>query len=413
MKCPNCQLDSKKPDRPDGACPQCKRPFRLDPPVEGMSDYAVDALVKKITDNLAHKYVKRQLVAALERRFVAKNRAAKRAYIAFWVVGSFVLLVGLVLQFYPILIPFCVLLGIFSIIYFATKVDPAAVAQQVATGFGTTANEVAPRELQPARRGSAREFDLESYGFDRVIVVQGDDIAEMLVANQFHFQHNAAIISIDGYPQHVAAIVDQQLASNQATTVVLLHDASALGYAMAGDWLGRRRLAPNRVIRAGLSPRQAEKLGPKHPPMGELGAHARYLPKEDTLWLRTQSVTLASLKPSQIMTLLFNAIQRRPGEALAPQPGHESDYLIVGSDGGYDFGLSERPERCAVRSVPKSRPRRNAAAASVRRAAGRSASIRRRRCPTSRSSTRSRRFRARAPTGTPASSWWPKWSGCW
>ena len=343
MKCPNCQLDSKKPDRPDGACPQCKRPFRLDPPIEGMSDYAVDALVKKLTDNLAHKYVKRQLVAALERRFVGKNRAAKRVFVAFWIIASVVVTIGLAVGLYPIFIPFSILGIIFSVIYFASKVEPAIAAQGVVAGFGQTPNEVSPRELQPARRGAAREFDLESYGFDRVIVVQGDDIAEMLVANQFHFQHNAAIISIDGYPQHVAAIVDQQLQSNQATTVVLLHDASALGYGLAADWLGRRRLAPNRVVRAGLSPRQAEKLGPKHPALGDLGVHARHLTKEDIGWLRSQSVTLASLKPSQIMTLLFNAIQRRPGQELAPAPGHESDYLIVGSDGGYDFGLPASP----------------------------------------------------------------------
>lgn len=336
MKCPNCQLDSKKPDRPDGACPQCKRAFRLDPPTLGFSDYAVDALVKKLTDNLAHKYVKRQLVAAVERRLLAKERAAKRVYLLVSGLAALAAVVCLALGFWPLVVGLAALIIVSSAVYFSSKVDAHAEAPSVVSAFGGTANEVAPRELQPPRRGAAREFDLESYGFDRVIVVQGDDIAEMLVANQFHFQHNAAIISIDGYPQHVATLVDQQLRTNEATSVVMLHDASSLGYALAADWLARRSLAPQRIVRAGLSPRQAENLGPKLEPMGL--SKPRGMSPDDAVWLSKQSVTLASLKPSQIMTLLFNAIQRRPGEALAAAPGHESDFLVVGSDGSYDFG---------------------------------------------------------------------------
>lgn len=336
MKCPSCQLDSKKPDRPDGACPQCKRAFRLDPLVNGYSDYKVDALIRKLTDNQAHKYVKRQLVAVIERRLAAVETSAKRLYVGYMIIAPLVTTGAMLLGLYPAIVGYVVLTIIASAGYFGSKVDPKVAAATVVSQFGATPNEVAPRELQPARRGAAREFDLESYGFDRVIVVQGDDIAEMLVANQFHFQHNAAIISIDGYPQHVANIVDQQLHQNPQTVVVMLHDASILGYALADDWLSRRRLPHSRVIRAGLGPRQAAKLEPKHEPMGQ--QTLRGVAGDDLSWLRKQSVTLAALKPSQIMTLLFNAIQRRPGEAPQLASGHESDYLIVGSDGGYDFG---------------------------------------------------------------------------
>jgi hypothetical protein len=336
MKCPQCQHDAKKSEREGSVCPQCKRRFRLDPPVSGLSDYAVDAIVKKLTDNGAHKYVKRQLVAALERRLVASARGTRRVFSVLLGVSSLVLVAGALLTVWPLVLGATFFSLFFALGAFTSKADPT-VAPLVASVFGTTPGEVAPRELQPAKRGAAREFDLESYGFDRVIVVQGDDLAEMLVANQFHFQHNAAIVSFDGYPAHVASLVDKQLHASPTTTVVLLHDASALGYELAEAWLVRRKLAPSRVIRAGLVPRQADKLSPKHAGSGH-APKIRGLPAADATWLAASSVSLAALKPGQVMTLLFNAIQRKPGEALATVHGAESDFLIVGSDGGYDFG---------------------------------------------------------------------------
>jgi hypothetical protein len=343
MKCPACQTDSKKSDRPDGACPQCRRPFRLDPAVHKMSDYAMEAILTKVTENRTLKYVNRQLIAAIERRLLKQAKGKRLVAIAFLVVGTVLLLFGVPFAIVPMVIIGLVLGLLGVILYFTAGPTPGAAADLV-RAYGETPLLVAPKpahaQLAAGAKGPRKEFDLESYGFDRVIVVQGDDLAEMLIANQFHFQHNAAIVSLDGYPTQVAGLVDRYLQSGaqaaSGATIVLLHDASLDGYGRATHWVASRRLHPSRIIRAGLTPRQAGKLTPVMPIVGaQVPAGLR---PADAAWLAKNAVSAAALRPAQLMTLLFNAIQRKPQAALAVDDGSERDYLIVASDGFYDFG---------------------------------------------------------------------------
>jgi hypothetical protein len=343
MKCPTCQTDSKKSDRPDGACPQCRRPFRLDPAVHKLSDYAMEAMITKVTENRTLKYVNRQLIAALERRASKLAKGTRLLAIGFLVVGIVMLLFGIPFVIVPLIV-IGIVLAVLGIAMYRTAGPVPGAAADLVRAYGETPLLVTPKpahaQLSAGAKGPRKEFDLESYGFDRVIVVQGDDLAEMLIANQFHFQHNAAIVSMDGYPSQVAGLVDRYLqnAAQAASgaSVVLLHDASLDGYGRATHWVASRRIHPSRVIRAGLTPRQARKLQPiatlagAHVPAG--------LRPEDAAWLGKHAVSLAALRPSQLMTLLFNAIQRKPQEALTVDDGSERDYLLVSSDGFYDFG---------------------------------------------------------------------------
>lgn len=335
MKCPACQTDSKKTERTLSACPKCARLFKLDPPIAGVSDYAVDAMIEKLTDRRTYKYAKRQLAAVIERRLTGKRRKVR-------VVGAVLASIALATatiagaaELYPLLIGVAVLLLIALLVFATAGFDPASVGMIVNT-FGPTPLQVEPRRGPPPRTGGVKEFDLQSYGFDRVIVVQGDDIVEMLVQNQFHFQHNAAIVSFDGYPAHVAALVDKQVYENQATPIVVLHDATADGYGRAAHWLAARRVAAPRITRAGLTPRQVAKVRPHGAPVG---VAPKGLTPKDASWLAARGVTIAALKPGQVMTLLFNAMQRPPTPRLASASGGDDvGFFVVDADGGYDFG---------------------------------------------------------------------------
>lgn len=338
MKCPACQTDSKKTERADGTCPNCRRMFRLDPAVHKMSDYAMEAILTKLTENRTLKYVNRQLIAALERRLLQQAKGTRVLGVAFLVVALFLLVLGIALGVIPLAAIGAVLLLIGGVVVATAGATPVAAADLV-RAYGPTPLLVEPKAPQLTAPGPRKEFDLESYGFDRVIVVQGDDLAEMLIANQFHFQHNAAIVSMDGYPAQVAGLVDRYLQngaqSPHGATVVLLHDASLDGYGRGTHWVASRGIHPARVIRAGIRPRQARKLKPV---LSVSGATAPAgLPPDDAAWLAKHSVSAAVLRPSQLMTLLFNAIQKRPGD-VEVDGGSERDYLIVASDGYYDFG---------------------------------------------------------------------------
>lgn len=71
--------------------------------------------------------------------------------------------------------------------------------------------------------------EISGYSFDRVVVCDSAAIAQFLIANKFHFEHNTAVLSITGYPQRIFSTVLDMLRRNQELKVYALHDASPHG----------------------------------------------------------------------------------------------------------------------------------------------------------------------------------------
>jgi hypothetical protein len=74
--------------------------------------------------------------------------------------------------------------------------------------------------------------DVTAYSFDRLVVCQTAEVAQMLISNNFHFENNSAILSIDGYPEDIFDITMQMLRRNADLKVYLLHDCSPQGMSM-------------------------------------------------------------------------------------------------------------------------------------------------------------------------------------
>ncbi|MBC6422540.1 MAG: hypothetical protein GDA38_14165 [Hormoscilla sp. SP12CHS1] len=72
--------------------------------------------------------------------------------------------------------------------------------------------------------------EIAAYSFDRVVVCEHAEIAQMLIANNFHFENNCAVLSITGYPQSIFSTVLEMLRRNQELKVYTLHDASAVRF---------------------------------------------------------------------------------------------------------------------------------------------------------------------------------------
>lgn len=125
----------------------------------------------------------------------------------------------------------------------------------------TQVNGELPKLLPPPNGGETATVspDISAYSFDRLIVVESAPIAQMLIANNVHLEHNAAILSITGYPQNIFSTVMEMLRRNPHLTVYALHDASPKGIAMVQklttdpQWF-RGQLV--KVIDLGLLPRQ-------------------------------------------------------------------------------------------------------------------------------------------------------------
>jgi hypothetical protein len=101
--------------------------------------------------------------------------------------------------------------------------------------------------------------NVTNYSFDRLVVCQTDDIAKMLIANNFHFENNCAILSISGYPQSIFETTMQMLRRNPELRVFAFHDCSPEGIKLAQELRINSRWFPDEtiiIVDIGLSPRQ-------------------------------------------------------------------------------------------------------------------------------------------------------------
>jgi len=71
--------------------------------------------------------------------------------------------------------------------------------------------------------------DVTAYSFDRLVVTDSAAIAQFLIANNFHFENNCAILSITGYPQGIFDTTMAMLQRNPDLKVYAFHDCSATG----------------------------------------------------------------------------------------------------------------------------------------------------------------------------------------
>ncbi|MFN4953145.1 MAG: hypothetical protein ACK5F3_03435, partial [Aphanizomenon sp.] len=88
------------------------------------------------------------------------------------------------------------------------KVDKVLTSQQ---------EQIAPTSINP---------DITAYSFDRLVVCDSANIAQLLIANNFHFENNCAILSITGYPQSIFNTTMEMLRRNPDLKVYAIHDCS-------------------------------------------------------------------------------------------------------------------------------------------------------------------------------------------
>ncbi|MBD0395485.1 MAG: hypothetical protein ICV52_16980 [Microcoleus sp. C1-bin4] len=101
--------------------------------------------------------------------------------------------------------------------------------------------------------------DVSAYSFDRLVVCDRSEIAQFLIANNFHFENNCAVLSITGYPQNIFDTTMEMLRRNPDLKVYALHDCTPRGIGLV-DHL---RTSPNWfsdssaiIIDIGILPRQ-------------------------------------------------------------------------------------------------------------------------------------------------------------
>ncbi|XGV99663.1 MAG: hypothetical protein ACAF41_12085 [Leptolyngbya sp. BL-A-14] len=101
--------------------------------------------------------------------------------------------------------------------------------------------------------------DVTAYSFDRLVVCDTSTIAQLLIANNFHFENNCAILSITGYPQSIFDTTMMMLRRNPDLKVYAFHDCTPQGLSLihqlrtSSTWFQNSTIE---IFDLGLLPRQ-------------------------------------------------------------------------------------------------------------------------------------------------------------
>jgi hypothetical protein len=190
---------------------------------------------------------------------------------------------------------------------------------------------------QPQNQLPAINPDVTAYSFDRLIVCDRAEIAQFLIANNFHFENNCAILSINGYPQSIFQTTMEMLRRNPDLKVYALHDCTSKGLGLihrlrtSPDWFQNSNVV---IIDIGITPRQvlATKKGifleissPSASDAKQLTPEIRQeLSPAEIKWLEAGNVvSLESFSPQK----LIQVIQR--GIANSQILGSDNDDLMI------------------------------------------------------------------------------------
>jgi hypothetical protein len=175
---------------------------------------------------------------------------------------------------------------------------------------------------RPAGRQPAAP-DVAQYSFDRLLVVDSDETADMLLANNLHFETNTPIVSINAYPQDVFENVMGMVRRNPNLKVFCLHDASPEGCRLPIRLREDPRWFPNAqitILDIGLRPRNVGKLTAmqiaKLEPSKVLPPDLiRILTQGERKWLESGNRgELAAIKPSSLMKSVYQTFRNATQE---------------------------------------------------------------------------------------------------
>jgi hypothetical protein len=287
-------------------------------------------------------------------------RSRKRSARSLQVIGGILFVAGIIsLVIFDLFLPFvaAVTLGI-GAIYLGilqrlnqSEIGQTLVIQQDFPGWVTKwrqVNGAVEKMLPPPREEQAPAVinsDVTAYSFDRLVVCDSSTMAQLLIANNFHFENNCAILSITGYPQSIFHTAMEMLRRNPDLKVYALHDCSPRGMGLVHRLRSSPQWFPDSsitIIDVGLSPRQVlaapgmfiQTSTDSATAARQMPAEARYsLSGSEIIWLEAGNfVELESFTPKRLIHILNRGI------AGSRELGSDTDMgglFLVSDSGGY------------------------------------------------------------------------------
>ena len=324
MKCIYCSTNTKYKARSanGGRCASCGQRFAFNDKSPRLTDELFRKAIADSSDGGVLRFTPQNLRYAVERRLA---RWKKRQYGWFVAGGALVgLFFGGVVSDAgraAVLITFtaCVVCALVAAEFVRVTRSRSKLpdnAFQVAQGrwrgaHGEIANMISPLARQDRSRLSspATLEEEEFYSFERAVVTQTSDVAQLLVENNFHFDNECAVLSYDGYPERNFSTILAALQRNHTVCISVVHDASGPGCDLPwtlreGRWFPE---AAGRIVDVGLRPRDVSRhrLSTKRSTRDTVHEGARKaLSRREIRWIESgKSCELMVLPPKQLPEL--------------------------------------------------------------------------------------------------------------
>ena len=315
MKCIRCQFDSKYPQRVDRKCPNCRGEFAFELRAgDLLTDMGFQRAVEHVSSGGQVRWGVEHLYYEICRR---------RKYSRFVA---------------------------FIVRIFGTDTKLARVTPSQFDGMWQRWLEVhhptpgvIVRKVAPSRKRDV-ESDIADYSFDRAVICDRARTVDVLLANNFHFENNCAVLSVDGYPPGPFSTVLGMLKRNPRLQVIALHDATPAGCSLAHE------LATNsewfegqvKVVDVGLRPAHAKPFDGllQRSSTGVVQA-GNGIREDETAWLSQYVLELAAIRPEQILKRLFRAINHQKDAEVSTDPAVSKDGSASNGDGWVYMGHSD------------------------------------------------------------------------
>ena len=355
MKCIKCSEDNKLKERKEnsGCCKKCKHPFAFDPKLgDKFTDQFFAHTLEKISVNDSLYFTPRQFYYWFNLRNKSFNYFWPAAILLFVAIGVLLIFyssTGLIISagFGLVGIVF-LLFGFFDWrdkkggrIVNTSLVETHKLLDRWQQKNGSVSKLLPPPQIQALPASVNPE--VSAYSFDRAVICDRNEIAHFLIANNFHFENNCAVLSVNGYPNSIFETVLVMLKRNSELKVYALHDASPPGVQL----IHRLRTQPRwfadsagvTIFDLGLLPRQLTKKKMFVLKTNESAQQAHKISAEvkatlqadEIKWLEEgKHVELESLSPLLLLRIL------RDGIAKSRNP--QADDALVMVDGGGYYG---------------------------------------------------------------------------
>lgn len=269
MKCPECMGTQRHKD--GMKCHSCGYQFALDPKKPPhITDIALKNVIDRISGNGQYYFTYDQLFAQVY-RIIKKKQNNDLGCLVF----PFVLTGLFIFAILHISIPFLevgililyVILGVGGIVRYAGRpvTIPCSRVSRTISVYQKTHPIDRLVKSRMFQKLTPEDFDDEifQYAPERILIVEREDIADMLILNRFPLEHKTLVVSEQKYPEHAFNACQQFLSQHPEIPVILIHDASGKGLRMKkrlsddDDWNLREK---KNVQDLGLFPREMNRL---------------------------------------------------------------------------------------------------------------------------------------------------------